>query len=97
MPFEGKNNKLVYKPVFEQRACCVQTGRDITTIIILPLISVSTSFIHIRCETQLVPSFSEVANSAPWALNDIAIHRRTTTRFWEKEKKCSDFSTAVYY
>jgi len=30
--FKIKNNNLVHKPVFEQKACCLHKGRDITII-----------------------------------------------------------------
>jgi len=60
--FKSKVSNLVYKPVFEQKACCLQTGRDMTTITALVSASVR-SFIHTMCENRHVPPSLELTST----------------------------------
>ena len=69
--FKSKNNNLVHKPVFEKNACCLQRGRDMTTITDIVSVSIR-SLLHIMCETRYVPRSSDLTNT----------HRRLWTTQW---------------
>jgi hypothetical protein len=62
-PSHSKVRTIIgHKLVFEQRAWCLQTGRDMTTTTAVVSESV-VSFVHIMCETRNVLRSSETATT----------------------------------